>query len=110
MSLSVSMSAAAIGTTVTVESLDGPVEVNVKAGTQSGTPIAIRGKGMTRLRQGGRGDLIVHIEVQTPTKLSREEEKLLKKFAEMRGEKSGDAQVKNSEGGIFSKLKGAFTK
>ena len=110
MSLSVSMSAAAIGTTVTVESLDGPVEVNVKAGTQSGTPIAIRGKGMTRLRQGGRGDLIVHIEVQTPTKLTREEEKLLKKFAEMRGEKSGDAQVKNSEGGIFSKIKGAFTK
>ncbi|NCV07571.1 MAG: molecular chaperone DnaJ [Actinobacteria bacterium] len=110
MSLSISMSAAAIGTTVTVESLDGPVEVNVKAGTQSGTPIAIKGKGMTRLRQGSRGDLIVHIEVQTPTKLSREEEKLLKKFAELRGEKSGEAQVKNSDSGIFSKIKDAFTK
>jgi len=110
MSLSVSMSAAAIGTTVTVESLDGPVEVNVKAGTQSGTPIAIKGKGMTRLRHGGRGDLVVHVEVQTPTKLSREEEKLLKKFADLRGEKSGDAHVKNPDGGIFSKIKGAFTK
>jgi molecular chaperone DnaJ len=110
MSLSVSMSAAAIGTTVTVESLDGPVEVNVKAGTQSGTPIAIKGKGMTRLRHGGRGDLVVHVEVQTPTKLSREEEELLKKFADLRGEKSGDAHVKNPDGGIFSKIKGAFTK
>jgi molecular chaperone DnaJ len=104
------MSAAAIGTTVTVESLDGPVDVNVKAGTQSGTPISIRGKGMTRLRQGGRGDLVVHVEVQTPTKLSREEEELLKKFAELRGEKSGDAQVKNPDGGIFAKIKGAFNK
>lgn len=110
MSLAISMAAAAVGTTVTVESLDGPVEVNIKAGTQSGTPVAIKGKGMTRLRHGGRGDLVVHIEVQTPTKLNREEEELLKKFAELRGEKSGDAHVKNHEGGIFAKIKGAFTK
>ena len=110
MSLAVSMSAAAIGTTVSVESLDGPVDVHLKAGTQSGAPIVIKGKGMTRLRHGGRGDLIVHIEVATPTKLSRNEEELLKKFAELRGEKSGDAQVKSHDGGIFSKIKGAFTK
>ena len=110
MSLAVSMAAAAVGTTVTVESLDGPVDVQVKPGTQSGTPIAIKGKGMTRLRHGGRGDLVVHIEVTTPTKLNREEEELLKKFAELRGEKSGDAHVKSHDGGIFSKIKGAFTK
>ncbi|MCX6440070.1 MAG: molecular chaperone DnaJ [Actinobacteria bacterium] len=110
MSLSVSMSAAAIGTTVTVESLDGPVDVHVKSGTQSGTPIAIKGKGMTRLRHGGRGDLVVHVEVQTPTKLNREEEELMKKFADLRGEKSGDAHVKSQDGSIFSKIKGAFTK
>jgi len=108
MSLSVSMSAAAIGTTVSVESLDGPVDVQIKAGTQSGAPIAIKGKGMTRLRHGGRGDLIVHIEVATPTKLSREEEELLKKFAELRGDSV--AHVKSHDGGIFSKIKGAFTK
>ena len=110
MSLAVAMSAAAIGTTITVESLDGPVDVHIKAGTQSGAPIVIKGKGMARLRHGGRGDLIVHIEVATPTKLSREEELLLKKFAELRGEKSGDAHVKSHDGGIFSKIKGAFTK
>ena len=110
MSLAVSMTSAAIGTTVSVESLDGPVDVPIKAGTQSGTPIAIKGKGMTRLRHGGRGDLIVQIEVATPTKLNREEEDLLKKFAELRGEKSGDAHVKGHDGGIFSKIKGAFSK
>jgi len=108
MSLSVSMSAAAIGSTVSIESLDGPVDVQVKAGTQSGAPIAIKGRGMTRLRHGGRGDLIVHIEVETPTKLNREEEELLKKFAELRGDSV--AHVKSHDGGIFSKIKGAFTK
>ena len=110
MSLAVSMTAAAIGTSVSVETLDGPAEVAIKAGTQSGAQVSIRGKGMTRLRHGGRGDLIVHIEVATPTKLSREEEVLLRKFAELRGEKSGDAHVKGHDGGIFSKIKGAFTK
>jgi molecular chaperone DnaJ len=84
MSLEISMVAAALGTTVTVESLDGPVDVAVKPGTQSGTPVVIKGKGMTRLRRGDRGDLVVHIEVHTPTKLNKEEESLLRKFAEVR--------------------------
>ena len=110
MSLEISMVAAALGTTVTVESLDGPVEVVVKPGTQSGTPVVIKGKGMTRLRRGDRGDLVVHIEVHTPTKLSKEEESLLRKFAEVRGEKASDAHVKSEDGSIFSKLKGVFNK
>ena len=110
MSLEISMVAAALGTTVTVESLDGPVEVAVKPGTQSGTPVVIKGKGMTRLRRGDRGDLVVHIEVHTPTKLSKEEESLLRKFAEARGEKASDAHVKSEDGSIFSKLKGVFNK
>ena len=110
MSLEISMVAAALGTTVTVESLDGPVEVAVKPGTQSGTPVVIKGKGMTRLRRGDRGDLVVHIEVHTPTKLSKEEESLLRKFAEVRGEKASDAHVKSEDGSIFSKLKGVFNK
>ena len=110
MSLAVSMSAAALGSTVSVESLDGPVDVHIKAGAQNGAPIVIKNSGMHRLRHGGRGDLIVHLEVITPTKLNREEEELLKKFAELRGEKAGDAHVKGHDGGIFSKIKGAFTK
>ncbi len=65
---------------------------------------------MTRLRRGDRGDLVVHIEVHTPTKLSKEEESLLRKFAEVRGEKASDAHVKSEDGSIFSKLKGVFNK
>jgi molecular chaperone DnaJ len=110
MQLDIGMVAASLGTTVTVESLDGPVDVNIKPGTQSGTPVVIKGKGMTRLRRGDRGDLVVHIEVNTPTKLSKEEEALLRKFAEIRGEKSSDAHVKGQDGSIFSKIKGVFNK
>ncbi len=110
ISLGISMSAAALGTLVSVETLDGIADVTIKGGIQSGSAITVKGKGMTRLRSGGRGDLVVHVEVQTPTKLNREEESLLKKFAELRGEGKGDAHIKTHDGGIFSKLKDAFTK
>jgi molecular chaperone DnaJ len=110
MSLEISMIAAALGTTVSIETLDGPAEVHVKPGTQSGSPVVIKGKGMTRLRRGDRGDLVVHIEVQTPTKLSKEEEKLLRTFAQVRGEKASEAHVKSQDGSVFSKIKGVFNK
>jgi molecular chaperone DnaJ len=110
MSLEISMIAAALGTTVSIETLDGPAEVQVKPGTQSGAPVVIKGKGMTRLRRGDRGDLVVHIEVQTPTKLSKEEESILRSFAQVRGEKASEAHVKSQDGSVFSKLKGVFNK
>ena len=86
------------------------MDINIKPGTQSGTPIVVKGKGMTRLRRGDRGDLIVHIEVITPTKLSKDEEKILRSFAEARGEKANEAHVKGQDVSIFSKLKGVFHK
>jgi molecular chaperone DnaJ len=110
MTLGISMSAAALGTTVSVETLDGSSDVQVKPGTQTGTTVGIKGKGMTRLRSSHRGDLIVHIEVQTPTKLSRDEEELLKKFADLRGEKVGDGHIKNHDGSRFSKFRDAFNR
>jgi molecular chaperone DnaJ len=104
------MIAAALGTTVLIETLDGPAQVQVKPGTQSGAPVVIKGKGMTRLRRGDRGDLVVHIEVQTPTKLSKEEESILRSFAQVRGEKASEAHVKGQDGSVLSKLKGVFNK
>jgi molecular chaperone DnaJ len=65
---------------------------------------------MTRLRRGDRGDLVVHIEVQTPTKLSKEEESILRSFAQVRGEKTSEAHVKGQDGSVFSKIKGVFNK
>ena len=108
VAIEVSFAAASLGTKVKVECLDGEIDVEVRAGTQSGATIPVRGKGMTRLRAGTRGDLIVHVEVQTPHKLNREQEELLRKFAASRGEKPGDVKIKGHEQGFFSKFRDAF--
>lgn len=108
VALGITMAAAALGTTLSVETLDGPTTVVIKPGTQSGAAITIKGKGVTHLRSGGRGDLIVHVEVHTPTKLNKEQEALMRKFAHMRGEKEGESQLQRNDGGFFSKFRDAF--
>jgi molecular chaperone DnaJ len=106
--IGISMAHAALGTHVQVEGLDGTIDVEIKPGIQSGSPILLKGEGVTHLRSSSRGDLIVHVEVQTPLKLNREQEELLQKFADARGEKQGDVHLSNREGGLFGKLRGAF--
>jgi molecular chaperone DnaJ len=109
LQLNVSMTGAALGTEMKVETLDGEIEVEVKPGTQSGEMIPVKGKGMTRLRSGTRGDLYVHINVEIPTKLSKAEAELLKSFAQLRGEKLNGSQVRrNSDSSLFAKFKEAF--
>lgn len=110
LAVGVSMAAATLGTTLTIESLDGPLPVTVKAGTQSGAAISLKGKGVTHLRGGGRGELIVHVEVQTPIKLTKEQEALLQKFAKSRGEKEGESLVQRQDGKFFSKFRDAKLK
>ena len=66
IAIEVSFTAASLGTTVKVETLEGPVDLQIKAGTQSGATLPIKGKGMTRLRTTTRGDLIVHVDIATP--------------------------------------------
>jgi molecular chaperone DnaJ len=108
--LAISMVDAALGKTVEIESLDGALKMTIPPGTQSGTTIPIRGKGVTRLRGSGRGDLFVHVEVVIPTKLSEEEVRLLRSFAQLRGDKER-VSVSNTPGGetgFFSKLKEAL--
>lgn len=103
LSVSIPMTAAALGTKITVETLDGPQEVQIKPGTHSGERVVLRGLGMGRLRSGSRGDFVVHVEVKTPTKLNDEQSELLRKFADMRGESVADV-----EHGVFAKLRDAF--
>ena len=91
-----------------VETLEGPVDLQIKGGTQSGATLPIKGKGMTRLRTTTRGDLIVHVDIATPHKLSREQEKLLKEFAQSRGEKVGDVKIKGHKEGLFTKFRDSF--
>jgi molecular chaperone DnaJ len=99
----VSFAQAALGTTVEVPSLEGPIELVVPAGTQPGTVLRLGGQGVPRLRSRHRGDLLVKIVVDTPSRLSEEEEGLLRRLAELRGEKVGTADQ-----GLFSRLRSSF--
>ncbi len=76
----VDMVAAALGTEIEVSTVDGPVTMKVPAGTQSGTDFKLSGHGVTHLRKDSRGAHIVTIIVDTPTKLSRAQKKLLEDF------------------------------
>ncbi|CEA08179.1 Chaperone protein DnaJ [Arthrobacter saudimassiliensis] len=103
--LTVPMTAAALGTTVTLATFDGDREVTVKPGTQSGEVTVLRGLGVTHLRGAGRGDLHVHLQVETPTKVDAEQEELLRRLAELRGEQYAEGRLSTSGSGVFAKLR-----
>jgi molecular chaperone DnaJ len=107
--MSLPMTAAALGATMNIETLDGTEAITIKAGTQSGSTVTLRGQGMPRLRSSGRGDLHVHLEVQTPTHLEPEQEDLLRQLAALRDEEQPEAALNEHGAGLFSKLKDAFT-
>jgi molecular chaperone DnaJ len=84
--LDVSLTQAALGAEVQIAGLDGAEVVKVDPGTESGTIVKLRGKGIPNLNRRGRGDLFVTLHVLTPRELSREERSLLERLAELRGE------------------------
>jgi molecular chaperone DnaJ len=104
--VTVPMTAAALGTRITIKALDSEETVDVRPGTQPGATQRIRGKGVPHLRGSGRGDLHVHLDVRTPTKLTSDEEKMLREFARVRGEEV--AELSRQKGGIFSAIRDAF--
>ncbi len=110
--VAIPMSAAALGTEVHLDTLDGSEDITIAPGTQSGATITLRGKGAARLRGGGRGDLFVHFDVQVPTALDERQQQLLREFAQLRGEEAS-AVVQSKEahdgGGLFGRLKDAFS-
>jgi molecular chaperone DnaJ len=103
--VTVPMTAAALGTRLTIKTLDGEENVDVRAGTQPGATLRIRSKGVPHLRGTGRGDLFVHLDVRTPTKLDPEQERLLREFARTRGEEVAEL---SKQGGFFSRMRDAF--
>lgn len=108
--VTVPMTAAALGTSMSLDTLDGPTDVDIRPGTQSGETILVRGKGAARLRSAARGDLHVHLQVQTPTRLDAEQEDLLRRLAALRDESTVQVGTANEGGGgLFSRLKDAFT-
>jgi len=96
----ISFPLAALGGSATIPSLEGQLDLSIPGGTQPGTILRLRGKGMPRLRQKSRGDLLVRINVRVPTRLSGKEKEILKQLGKFEGESFGD------EKSFFERLKG----
>ncbi|MCL4339062.1 J domain-containing protein [Patescibacteria group bacterium] len=85
----VSFSQAALGDVISVPTIDGPLNLKVQPGTQPGTLIRLRGKGVPHVRGSGRGDHYVRLKVLVPTKLSGRQKELLQQFNEEDKKKKG---------------------
>ena len=121
--VTIPMTAAALGTTIDLPTLeadvvstDGPadpgletsVALDIRAGTQSGALLTLGGRGVPALRGSGRGDLVVQVVVETPTRLDDRQEELLRELAAVRDEESPDGQVHHESKSVFGWLRDAF--
>ncbi len=97
---SVGLAQAALGTTIVVPTVDGEESVEIKAGTQPGTEIRLRGKGVPHLRRPGqRGDLHVLVDVEMPHRLSRAQREALEAYAKASGE------IVSDPGGLLDRVR-----
>jgi molecular chaperone DnaJ len=94
---------AALGATVSVETLDGSVDLEFEPGTQPGQVRVLRGRGMPVLQGFGRGDHRVLVNVAVPRRVTDEQRRLLEEF-----ERLGDEHTYRPDEGFFEKLKSAF--
>ena len=106
--VSLPMTSAALGASLTLATLDGEEPIDIRPGTQPDTVLSLRGRGVPHLRGVGRGDLHVHVEVKTPTRLDGEQERLLRELARLRGEEQPASTKGQGGGGLFSRMRDAF--
>lgn len=85
---SISFVQATLGGKIKVKTLEGSQSLTIPAGTQSGKIFKIRGAGMHSLHGYGRGDFLIEIHVETPTKITPKQEELLREFARLGGEEA----------------------
>ena len=96
---------AALGATVEAPTIDGKIELKIPEGTQSGSVLKVKGKGIPALRGEGRGDEFVKVKVLTPQNLSTRQKKLLQEFEEGGSDSKNHPEKKT----FFDKLKEVFT-
>ncbi len=94
---------AALGCEIEVPTLEQPYKLKIPEGTQNGAQFRLRNRGIAHLNGSGRGDLYVHIEVKVPTRLTREQRKLLEQLRDTLPEDNSP-----SEKGLFEKVKDYF--
>lgn len=99
----VNIAQAALGAEIEVPTLENPQKLKIPEGTQAGTELRLRHKGVPHVNGHGRGDIVVHVDVRTPTKLTRDQKKL---FEELRSTLPADNNP--TEKGIFEKVKDYF--
>ena len=99
----ISYSQAALGTEIEIPTLEGAHKLEIPAGTQSGTVLRVKGKGVPVLKQRGKGDLYVALKIQTPTKLTKRHRELLHELAELDG-----VENKPERRTLLSKVKDIF--
>ena len=99
--LSMPMTAAALGTCLPLTTLDGDEELDIAAGTQPDAVVTLRARGVPHLRATGRGDLHVHLGIEVPTRLDTKQEELLRDLARLRGEERPGVSGKGS--GLFGR-------
>jgi molecular chaperone DnaJ len=101
MDLPISITTACLGGKIEVPTIDGGrVEIKVPNSTQTDTKLRIRGRGMSILRSDNRGDMIIKVIVETPTKLSKEQQNLLKQLDETLKENNNP-----NSNSVFDKIK-----
>jgi molecular chaperone DnaJ len=96
---------AALGGEINVATLTGEAVLTIEPGTQPGTVLRMKGKGIPHVHQRGTGDQLVHVDIYVPTKLSSEERSALKKLA---SSKHFIPTERTATGDFFQKVKEAF--
>ena len=97
----VPMTVAALGGEIEIPTIDGGrSKIKIEEGSQSGKRLRLRGKGMSVLRSPSRGDMLVDLAVETPSRLTAKQRKLLEEFAELTGD-----EVSPESKGFFDKAK-----
>jgi molecular chaperone DnaJ len=109
LELSINVAQAALGDKVTVPTVDGDVELNIPGGTQTGKVFRLRGRGIPRLRSdgstSGRGDQLIYIQVEIPSKLTDRQRQLFEQLAETLG---SEVQPQRNGKGFFDQIKDFF--
>jgi molecular chaperone DnaJ len=95
------MTAAALGTCVPLTTLDGDEDLDIAPGTQPAAVLTLRARGVPHLQATGRGDLHVHLQVEVSTRLDTKQEELLRDLARLRGEERPGVSGKSN--GLFGR-------
>jgi molecular chaperone DnaJ len=101
----------ALGGEIQVPTLGGPEKVKVPEGTQTGTTLRLRGKGMPDVNGRGKGDLLATVQVQTPKKLSKEQRQLIEQLAKALPKEQFEPRAHGAEEedrNLFDRVKDMF--